>query len=256
MEALKNQNHLSITHVYHSGVLINTVDKLLIFDYFHEEGAFNQREFLQILKQHSDKDFYYFVTHGHGDHFSPEILTENFRSMNGTTHYIFSEDVAPPEMNRNQLTFCKPDDFFIVNDVKIRTFASTDQGVSYLVELPSVNKLLFHSGDLNWWHWKSFSPKEQQQEKNDFLDELNKLKTHLTNENAVLDIGFIPVDPRLEEFFSLAANAFLETIKPQKLFPLHFRSNYSITQAYKSQCHSPEQFQTIHHPLETFIMKD
>ncbi len=255
MRSLENQNNLTITHIYHSGVMIETNDKLIIFDYFHEEGAFNQQEFLHLLEQHQDKDFYYFVTHGHPDHFSPEILTENFTSLQGETRYIFSEDTKDFQTTQHSLTLCKPNESFVVGDLRINTFGSTDQGVSYLVEIATDDTLLFHSGDLNWWHWENSSPEEQQQEKKDFLEEIGKLRDHLSKMNSSLDIGFVPIDPRLGEFFSLAGNAFSETVMPKKMFPLHFRNHYSITKAFESQCTSPENFQSIDHALESFAIK-
>ncbi len=256
MEALSKEKKVMVTHIYHSGVMIETESKLLIIDYFHEKDSFEQQEFLALLKQHSNKDFYYFVTHGHKDHFNRSILTSQFQSLYGTTYYIFSEDLKHHKGAFDTVTLCGPDEDFSVGELNIKTFGSTDQGVSYLIESLSDNTLLFHSGDLNWWHWKSFSNKELEQEKNDFLEEVIKLQEHLKEKNITLDLAFVPVDPRLEEFYHLAGKIFLEEIKPVRLFPLHFRDNYQVTKDFKDQYDEEGHFQHITNPLETFRLAD
>ncbi|NBG89177.1 MBL fold metallo-hydrolase [Isachenkonia alkalipeptolytica] len=255
MNTPENQSTFNITHIYHSGVMIETEEKLLIFDYFHENGAFDEKEFLKLLRHHGHKDFYYFATHGHPDHFTQKILTQDFQSSQGMTRYVFSDDLKTYHQAHSNITLCRSYQDFVIDGLRVKTFGSTDQGVSYLIEIPPENKLIFHSGDLNWWHWKNFSEEEKLQEKKDFLAEINKLKNHLIAKNSTLDIGFVPIDPRLEEFYALAGNAFLKEITPKIMFPLHFRKNYSITKEYKSQCNFPEIFQSIAHPLEHFILQ-
>lgn len=247
---------IKVTHIFHSGVIVETDQHLLIIDYYHENHAFVRKVFFDYLKEQAHKDFYYFVTHGHDDHFTEKIFSTSHQSLKGKTRYILSEDLADYKNTHSNIVFCRPYQAFGVGDLRITTFGSTDQGVSYLIKIKSQDALIFHSGDLNWWHWKHFSQDEQLQEKKDFLEELQKLKAHLTTRDTTPDIAFVPIDPRLEEFYNLAGNAFLEEIHPKKMFPLHFRDDYDITKKFKEQCSEPDVFKSVAHSMETFNLTD
>ena len=250
----EKQENLKVTHIFHSGVILETDYNLLIIDYYYEKDGLDQKEFFDYLKQQDHKDFYYFVTHGHEDHFTSEIFSPSYQSIKGKTRYILSEDLANYKDTCPDITLCRPYQEFGVGDLRITTFGSTDQGVSYLIKIKSQDILLFHSGDLNWWHWKHFSQDEQLQEKKDYLGELQKLKAHLSTRKSSPDIAFVPVDPRLEEFYNLTGNTFLEEINPKKLFPLHFRGNYDITKKFKEQSKEPKTVVSISHSIETFTI--
>ncbi len=247
---------MKVTHIFHSGVLLETDQDLIIIDYYHEKDGFDRKDFLNYLKRQNHKDFYYFVTHGHDDHFTKEIFSLPYQSIKGKTRYILSEDLAEYKKSIPNVTLCRPYKEFEAGDLHVTTFGSTDQGVSFLIKIKSTATLIFHSGDLNWWHWKHFSQDEQLQEKKDFLEELQKLKVHLTQRNTTPDIAFVPVDPRLEEFYYLAGKAFLEEIKPRKMFPLHFRDDYSVTKKFQEQCGEPETVESVSHAMETFYFGD
>lgn len=254
MKSPEQTKNLRLTHIYHSGVMIETNTEVLIIDYFHEEGAFDESNFLDFLSQ-SPKNFFYFVTHGHEDHFSKRILSPSFQSSQGNTHYIFSNDLAYLKGAHQNITFCAPYEEFDVADLSISSFGSTDQGVSYLIEIKNSDTLIFHSGDLNWWHWEHFSEEEKLQEKQDFFNELQKIQAKLLKKNQPLDIAFVPVDPRLKDSYYLAGNAFLASLQPLKMFPLHFRNSYSITKKFKDQCSNKNRFESIEHALQSFNIR-
>lgn len=252
----KQGEKLKVTHVFHSGVILETEQDLLVIDYYHDKDSFDHKDFINYLKQQNHKDFYYFVTHGHEDHFTKDIFSLPYQSLKGSTRYILSEDLANYKNSHPSITLCRPYQEFEVSGLIITTFGSTDKGVSYLIKVKSRDILIFHSGDLNWWHWKHFSQDEQLQEKKDFLQEIHKLKTHLTARNLTPDIAFVPVDPRLEEFYYLAGKAFLEEIQPKKMFPLHFRDDYDVTKKFEEQYAESATFERVTRPMETFILAD
>ena len=254
MDPSEKQDNLKVTHIFHSGVIVETENNLLIIDYYYEKDKLNQKEYFDYLKQQDHKDFYYFVTHGHEDHFTKEIFSPPYQSVKGNTRYILSEDLANYKNTCPGITLCRPYQEFAMGDLNITTFGSTDQGVSYLIKINSQDTLIFHSGDLNWWHWKHFSKDEQLQEKKDYLGELEKLKAHLAIRNATPDIAFVPVDPRLEEFYNLTGNTFLEEIKPKKMFPLHFQDHYDVTKKFKEQSCDSKKVESVSHSMETFII--
>jgi len=111
-----------------------------------------------------------------------------------------------------------------IGDIKIKTYGTTDLGLSFLVEIDNI--CIYHAGDLNWWHWKNDSPEAQAKEEKDFKNEVDKIK------GEKIDIAFIPVDPRLEEFYHLAGKYFIETIHPKILVPMHFEDNYYIAKEF------------------------
>ena len=112
-------------------------------------------------------------------------------------------------------------------NLKIKTFGSTDLGVSFLIETDGLN--IFFAGDLNWWHWKNDPDEENIQMEKDFKYEMDKL----TNENV--DIAFFPVDPRQEENYYLGGEYFIEQMKPKYFFPMHFGDNYEVIDKFKEK---------------------
>lgn len=210
----------SVVHLGHSTILVETPKYKMIFDYFNDasvdskeglnDGILNEAEF------RTEKDIFVFASHGHGDHYHPVIFT--WREINPNIHYILSSDIEATE--QKDVHYMNPYEDLRIGDVSIKTYGSTDKGVSFLVNVEGIH--IFHAGDLNWWHWKSFTPDQLQTEETDFKREVDKF----IGQN--IDIAFVPVDPRLEEFYHLAGVYFAETIKPKFLVPIHFRDQFSI----------------------------
>ena len=208
-----------IHHLYHSGCSIEIDNSLLVFDYYLDSA--NERSIEQgvisAAKLKSKDQVYVFVSHSHQDHFNPVIF--DWERYNSNTKYILSSDVPAKEKN-NYYSLNKYEELRLDN-LYLKSYGTTDQGVSFLVEIADFT--IYHSGDLNWWHWKKFSPAERKQEEKEFKEELAKLA------GKEIDIAFVPVDPRLEEHFYLAGEYFAQKIQPQLIVPIHFRDNYHIT---------------------------
>jgi hypothetical protein len=61
-------------------------------------------------------------------------------------------------------------------------------------------------------------------------------KNYLTEIEAIpkdLFLAFVPVDPRLEEAYSLGARELLENRKIEYLFPMHFFNDFSVCERLK-----------------------
>ncbi len=228
----------SITHFYHSGFAVETVDHFLVFDYVFPPDENNQvlmKKWItpEMLKE--KRNIYVFVSHHHSDHFMPEIM--NWSHQFPGIHYVFSDDV--PVDHQQNIHFLKPGDHLKINEVTIKTYDSTDEGVSFLVQVDQLS--FFHSGDLNWWHWKDFSPEKQKQEEKEFKDEVELIS------NQTIDVAFVPVDPRLGDAYYLAGQYFFEKVKPDFLIPMHFRDNFDITHAFSTKMNVPEKsIATLH----------
>jgi L-ascorbate metabolism protein UlaG (beta-lactamase superfamily) len=225
---MNKPDQAEIYHLYHSGVAVKTANNILVFDYYRdspaggEDRSVTEGVITTDFLQQAD-NVLVFVTHSHSDHFNPVIFDWETEVEN--ISYILSDDVRTPAQG-NYYKVGKYEELDLA-EVEIETYGTTDQGLSFLVKADGLN--IFHSGDLNWWHWNKFSPRERKREEKDFKEELAKLK------GKEIDIAFVPVDPRLEEHYYLAGEYFAQEIGPELLVPIHFSSNYSITEEFKKK---------------------
>jgi len=218
-----------ITHLFHSGYAVETTEHFLIFDYYQpvlkeNDGIANGIITGNYLK--NKKNVLVFVSHNHADHFDPIIL--DWAKDNPAITYILSSDV---HTNTNQL-HCKMLSAYeetAVNQVNIKTFGSTDQGISFFLQVDGLS--IFHAGDLNWWHWTGESLAEQRTAELAFKAEIEKIREQITN----IDIAFFPIDRRMEEFYSIGAEYFAENCKPKLLVPMHFGNDFAASQAFANK---------------------
>ena len=194
--------NLQIQYLDHSGFSVETASYQLVFDYYR--GAI-------VL---GDKPVYVFSSHSHPDHYNPVILEWQKEKQN--IRYIFSKDIEVSHLNNN-ITMISPYEETQLNDLNIKTFGSTDLGVSFLVECEGVR--IFHAGDLNWWYWWGDTEEGIAQATADFKAEIAKIQ------GEQIDLAFFPVDPRLEHNYGLGAEYFIQEIKPSFLIPMHFWDN-------------------------------
>ncbi len=213
-----------MVHLEHSSFLIETKNNILIFDYFNNTPIPSKRSIesgvLSAEDLKTDKDIFVFVSHGHDDHFNPIIF--QWEKINPSIKYILSSDIKEEiDDDKESYYYIDPYQTLQIKDVDVKTYGSTDLGVSFLINVDGFS--IFHAGDLNWWHWKDrFTQEELKKEEDDFKKEVD----NIIGEN--IDIAFVPVDPRLEEFYHLAGVYFAEKVKPKFLVPMHFRDNFYI----------------------------
>ena len=195
-----NNLGVKIEYIFNSGFTVETKNHFLIFDYY--KGDINL----------SSKKTTVFVTHGHADHYNPEIF--NFK---GDIDYVVSDDL---KLDQN-VNYVKPGSEIKLNDMDIKVFGSTDLGVSLLISVDNLN--IFHAGDLNWWYWENDSDQEKLDMEKQFKDEITKIKGH------DVDLAFFPVDPRLGQAFGKGGEYFINEISPKYFVPMHFGDNYEAT---------------------------
>ena len=71
-----------------------------------------------------------------------------------------------------------PNQSYAVDDLLITTLKSSDEGVAFLIE--AEGSVLYHAGDLNWWHWdKENSDEENEEAKQLFCSQVAQLKAGL-----------------------------------------------------------------------------
>jgi len=202
--------NIKINYLYHSGFTIETKNYFLVFDYYKDSEKGNIAELLR-----HKKNIVIFSSHGHGDHFNREIFT--WKNINQHIKYILSNDIKPG-IELQDIYFIAPYQELNFDGLYVKTFGSTDLGVSFKVQVDGVT--LFHAGDLNWWHWYDESEKDNLQMEKAFKEEVEKLK------GEHFDLVFFPVDPRLKDSYTLGVKYFMEKLKPAYLIPMHFGDNY------------------------------
>lgn len=182
-----------VTYLGNDGFSIELDTHILLFDYYIGElPTFN-----------SDKPLYVFVSHSHRDHYNPAIYT----IKHPTIQYILADDVD------NEGIKMGPNQSIQVDDLYIQTLLSTDIGVAFVVTVE--NKNIYHSGDLNWWHWQGEPEADNRWQELTFKQEINKIK-HIS-----FDLMMIPLDPRLKKEASLAIDYILQNITTTYVLPMH-----------------------------------
>lgn len=78
----------------------------------------------------------------------------------------------------------------------VETFHSTDEGVAFW--LSCEGKEIYHAGDLNNWWWEGEDMAWNRNMAASYKQEMKKLS------GRTADLAFIPVDPRLGQWFYLA----------------------------------------------------
>lgn len=200
-----------ITYLWNSGFVVKLDDCALVFDYYRDPA----QSLPAVLS--GCKKIYFFVSHSHADHFSPAISA--FAGQ--ADRYFLSADVRGSEgsdgIPADKAVYLDTYDAYEDETVKVKTYSSTDEGTSFLVE--AAEWRIFHAGDFNWWHWKGDTPLNIAFAKNGFMKQMK----HLDGLRA--DVAFFPVDRRLEEFCSLGAKEFCRRTRVDYLIAMHNAGN-------------------------------
>lgn len=221
-----NNYTINIHYLYHSGFSVETKNYFLIFDYYKDSFTGKTKNIYNGLISNdfikSKNNVIVFSSHSHPDHFNPVIL--KWDKINKNIKYILSSDIKITNYKKNYYKLSKYKDLKL-DDIYIKAYGSTDIGVSYLVKVDGIT--LFHAGDLNWWYWKDDSENERKMAGGNFKHEIKQLK------GEKIDIAFFPVDPRLEEYYSLGGEYFIKEINPSVFFPMHLWDKMSICGKFK-----------------------
>lgn len=199
---------MDCTYLGHSTFLLETEHVLLLFDYTGFPLEISNRK----------KSLLVFSSHGHGDHFNKAVFS--LAKREGKTIFVLSSDIpahlVPPEV---QVFWMEPYEEITVEDVTVRTLKSTDEGVAFVMQVE--DKTIYYAGDLNNWHWEGESEAYNRRMESDYHTELKLLP-------ARLDLAFVPVDPRLGQFYSLGAKDLATGVKVKTLVPMHFWKDSSV----------------------------
>jgi L-ascorbate metabolism protein UlaG (beta-lactamase superfamily) len=220
-----------VRYLYHSGFSVETPTRFLVFDYWErfkrsKKPSLSRDEFLDPDRFPKEKETIVFSSHSHPDHYDPIIW--EWADKVPDIHYILSDDIKVDKGIGN-MKLMSPYETYMKGDLTVKTYGSTDLGVSFFVQTDRLN--IFHAGDLNMWYWYYESTEEELiEDRQKFIDEMEKMK------DEPVDVAFFPVDPRLKEYYYLGGKYFIELMKPDLFVPMHFGDNYRVTKDFKQIC--------------------
>lgn len=214
---------MKLTYIYHSGYLLEGSSVDVLVDYY-EDSSLIEGVVEKKLKE-SSKPLYILSTHSHSDHFNPVILSWNKNREN--IRYILSKEILDAgliddiSVIDNNLVMLDKEQVYEDINVSIKAYGSTDIGGSFFIQFD--NKLIFHAGDLNNWHWNEESTNEESKEYEDnYLKELELLSSDIKK----LDLAMLPIDPHLGKDYARGVFQFLDDIETEIVAPMHFHDQY------------------------------
>lgn len=231
---------MKITYLDNSGFVITNDDVIMVFDYYRDPS----HSLNHILGNKPDTPVVFFVSHRHQDHYNPGIyeIAQNHRRV-----YVVSNDVTASKIPSTlEVQGMSPGDSVenLPGNIRVKAYGSTDEGCSFLVSLPDGSKI-FHGGDLNDWHWQDESSiREVEKANNDFL----KIVNRIAEDNPILDVAMIAVDPRMGSDFARGARLFLDKIKVAHFFPMHFNGKSDEACAFDTYATSADHTYCLSSP--------
>lgn len=214
---------MTVTHIFHSGFLVELAHTLLLFDYFKGE----------IPPLDPQKKLYVFVSHKHYDHLVPEI----FALEHPNIQYVLFEDiVTQPEPGVAQIHLqnaleesslmpvsaganiqtVSVHQRYVLDEVTVDTLLSTDEGCAFVVQ--AEGKRIYHAGDLNWWHWEGEPEADNQWQDRTFHAELARIA------GQQFDCAFLHLDPRQQQVATWGIVDFLKACDCNAVFPAHYQT--------------------------------
>ena len=198
---------MQITYIHHSGFLVETDSCYYLFDY--EKGSLPEMDKM--------KPIFVLSSHGHYDHYNPEIfgILKKYGMKNISA--ILSDDIAVPQ-NEKVLQVSPGKEYNMAMGQMLTTFQSTDLGVAFLIE--DQGKLIYHAGDLNDWVWEEESDSYNEQMTKDYRKQIELLSEKLNGRE--IDVAFVVLDPRQEKDYDKGMRYFLEHIMVKEVYPMHY----------------------------------
>lgn len=210
----------TIWYLFHSGFAVETPRHFLIFDYYIDRPEGEARSLAAGVVEPAeiaDRDVIVFVSHRHSDHYNPVIF--RWREKIAKIRYVLPPDIRPPQGVPGVLA-TRAGQRYDAGDFAVRTLLSTDEGVAYAVEIDGLR--IFHAGDLNWWHWEGEPDEDNRKMGEDFRREIGRIA------GTRFDLGFFPLDPRLENQYAWGFDYFMRQTRTAMAFPMHFGTETGV----------------------------
>lgn len=200
---------MRVTYIGHSGFSVELESHILLFDYY--EGTMPEFD--------PAKKLLVFASHSHPDHFNREIL--KLADVYPDVEYIFPKDIRiAKKEQRESEHFMRKRDEITVGDTKVKSLRSTDEGVAFLVRCE--DRIIYHAGDLNWWHWEEEDDAYNRMMRGDYQKEIETLA------GEKIDLAFVVLDPRQEEQFYWGFDWYMWHTDTKIVFPMHMWKQYEV----------------------------
>lgn len=254
---------MKIHHIFHSGFMLEMEHSVLLFDWYTGElPPVPTDKNLFVFCSHAHLDHYspaiwelqldhpdvlYILDEGIEDaqhHPEAKILTVRPHECYAITGRVIRHS-SPDELfeaDLEQLAAGAAEDEAF-SALRICTLESTDMGVAFYVE--TEGKRIYHAGDLNVWFWNdepmedNIASEKKCREEMQYLADQLRSSAHRSSAGAgpgnagfPLDVAFVPLDPRLEEYGPKCVAAFMEILGAEYVFPMHYWEREEETRAY------------------------
>ena len=208
---------MKITYIHHSCFLVETDSCYYLFDY--EKGCLPEMDIA--------KPILVFSSHGHHDHYNPEIFSLLEAAGMQKIRGILSDDIKAPA-SVNILQVSPGNEYSLGVCQKLTTFQSTDLGVAFLIE--DHQKLIYHAGDLNDWVWEEESASYNEEMTRAYQKQMKLLSEKL--DRREIDVAFVVLDPRQEKDYDRGMCCFLEHIPAKYVYPMHYWETPDIIERF------------------------
>jgi ankyrin repeat protein/L-ascorbate metabolism protein UlaG (beta-lactamase superfamily) len=204
------EDECQITYTGHSGWVIETEKRILIFDYWQNRAAssapslnsgYLSRDFLSVDKQVS-----FFVSHVHDDHYDENIL--DFADLDNVEYYFGFR----PDREEN-VKVLEPREHYSQDGLDIYAIYSNDTGVGFVVEAEGL--VIFHTGD---------HANRERDLSGDYLPEIEFIK----DLDKEIDLAFMPVrgcNFGDDEAVRIGVYKTLDILQPNYFIPMHAGSH-------------------------------
>lgn len=192
---------IKVTYLEHSGYVTEYKNHVMIFDWY--KGT--------LPEISADKKVYVFSSHAHDDHFQKAIF--EWKKEYPDITYILSDDITEEGPGEKTYYIGPYKTFQPEPAMEISTLKSTDEGVAFLVRIE--DKVFYHAGDLNWWHWEGEDLSWNKLMQRDYQSEIGRL------EGQTIDVAFVPLDMRLGEQYYWGMDYFMRHTDTKWVFPMH-----------------------------------
>lgn len=211
---------MKVTYIYHSGFLVETNSCYYLFDY--EKG--------NLPCMDVSKPIIVLSSHGHHDHYNPEIYSvlKNYGMKN--VYIILSDDIKVPE-NATVLQVSPGNEYQLWMNQILITFESTDVGVAFLIE--DQGEIIYHAGDLNDWVWQEESHFYNEQMTRAYRQQIDLLSKKLGHRE--IDVAFVVLDPRQESNYDRGMCYFLEHVLAKEVYPMHCWGDSHIVDVFLNE---------------------
>lgn len=177
----------------------------IIFDYGREpiRGERGKFEDGIVEFKNLEGDILFFVSHRHSDHYSKYI---HKTSQDYPNIKFILGNIRSSYLNSIRL---KPYTESEINDLRIYTSASTDEGVSFLIDTGDFT--IYHAGDNACWESKLETKYKSE------IDYISNIKSNI-------DIAFLPAasfSNSISSSMMEGAEYAITRLKPKNVFPMH-----------------------------------